>query len=260
MRTRTNLGDLGHGIVLPGAAHHRRFTLWYAPRFVTRRAAARVHAGGPSPSRATWLLRLRWALSRALPGLFDAAPGDCVSRVRPGALQLDVGERFAEEVELELPPIARDLGLTVFDGGACELMQPVRAADAATLEDALTELEPDGHVVVEGGPDDQLYVQAFVDGPGHARWLALEAVSDSRLPPPLRLRPEAHDALRRLGWRPAGERCPNHHATRPHNRADGRRAAARLLSCTLIEAYGFSADAVLGLRSAGRPARAPREA
>ncbi|HJL18237.1 MAG TPA: hypothetical protein RMH99_21415 [Sandaracinaceae bacterium LLY-WYZ-13_1] len=248
MRLSTDLDDLGHGIFLPAAGGLRRFTVWYAPRFVTRRAAARIHAGEPSPSRATWLLHLRRALSRALPGLFDAEPGDCIVRVRADALHLDVGERFARDVALQLPLIARDLDLTVFDGGARELMQPVRASDARTLEDALTELEPDACVVVEGGLDDRLYVQAFVEGPRGARRLALEAVSSSFLPPTLRLSSEAHEALRYLGWCPAGESCPNHHATRPHATAGGRRAAAHLLSRTLMDAYGFAAGSVLSLR------------
>lgn len=222
-------------------------TLFAACSYVTRREALALHLGHRDLDRpAHFLVPLRRALARIAPGAFDSPPRHPwrVAERRGGAFRLDVDHGCHVELEAAVEA-ARVLGLSVYDATTGETSQPMRLDRQDLLTDALGDLDDGGYLILEGGPCDDIYVQAFGDG---ANQVQLEAVSPRHLPPDLARTVPRIDALTALGFLPPTHETPNFFVTLPRAaRLERSRAAARMVRA-LVEGYGVAPTETYRLR------------
>jgi hypothetical protein len=91
--------------------------------------------------------------------------------------------------------------------------------------------------MIEGGPGDRYFVQAFADA--GSRELRVEAVGNRNLSRQWRLSRSRSAQLRRQGWRPPRGAELNHSATLSMASLEAPRRLATLLGDTLERAYGL---------------------
>lgn len=224
-------------------------TLFASERYVTRNEARDLHLGRRALDQpAHFLLPLRRALARVVPGAFDAPPRApwTLAELRGGALRLGLSPR----ADARLPEVieaAEALGLSLFDAAARETSQPMRLDRTDMLVAALADVASDGYVILEGGPGGNLYVQAFGEGPDRLR---VEAVSSQHLPPELAPTPLAVRALLTMGFEPPDEAVPNFFRVLARNTLAERRFAAERMTRALFDAYSATPRETYRLRSA----------
>ncbi|MEM7135123.1 MAG: hypothetical protein AAF500_01020 [Myxococcota bacterium] len=226
-------------------------TLFASESYVTRSEALALHLGQRELDRpAHFLVPLRRALARIAPGAFDAPPRNPWRRAecRGGAFRLDVCPGGDAELEAAVDA-AGEMGLSVYDATTRETSQPMRLDRQDVLADALGDLENGGYVVLEGGPGDDIYVQAFAD---EGNQLQLEAVAQHHLPLDLTRTLPCVDALDALGFvRPTGDETPNHFTTLLSTTRRQQRHAAERMVRALLEGYGAAMSETYRLRCSG---------
>ena len=223
-------------------------TLFASKSYVTRSEGLALHLGQRELDRPLhFLVPLRRALARIAPGAFDSPPRHPwrVAERRGGAFRLDVNPGGEAELEAAVEA-AGGLGLSVYDATTGETSQPMRLDRPDLLTDALGDLDDGGYLILEGGPGDDLYVQAFGDG---ANQLQLEAVSQRHLPPDLARTVPRIGALTALGFvPPTDDETPNFFATLPRTtRLERSDAAARMVHA-LLDGYGAALTDTYRLR------------
>ncbi|MEM7435928.1 MAG: hypothetical protein AAF436_12305 [Myxococcota bacterium] len=226
-------------------------TLFASESYVTRSEALALHLGQRELDRpAHFLVPLRRALARIAPGAFDAPPRNPwrLAECRGAAFRLDVCHGGDTELEAAVDAAA-SLGLSVYDATTGETSQPMRLERQDMLADALGDLGEGGYVVLEGGPGDDIYVQAFGDAGNQVQ---LEAVSEHHLPLDLARTVPRVDALNALGFvPPIDDENPNHFATLPSATPLERSHAAERMTRALLEGYGAAVSDTYRLRCSG---------
>ncbi|MEM8605782.1 MAG: hypothetical protein AAGF92_01655 [Myxococcota bacterium] len=234
-------------------------TLFASGSYVTRSEALALHLGQRELDRpAHFLVPLRRALARIAPGAFDSPPRHPwrVAERRGGAFRLDVGEAGHAELEAAVEA-ASTLNLSVFEATTGETSQPMRLDQEDLLTDALSDLDDDGYLILEGGSDYDIYVQALGEG---RKQVQLEAVSKHHLPPDLARTLPRVDALEALGFRsPTDEESANLVAILPRTtRVERSHAAARLVRA-LHEGYDVALTETFRLRCSAPEGFTPEE-
>ena len=226
----------------PESADAYRLCLFATDSFPGSVEAVRRSLFQPEPADADIAIaRLERALREA-PEIEDALRWARPERLNRG-LRLCLERDGADDAVAEIEQIARRLGLAVLDEDLDEISFPCRLGERQHMETAARALceAGGGYLMIEGGPGDRYFVQAFAQS-GSCE-LRLEAVGNRGLSSSRRFG-RAHAAeLRRRGWRPPRGAELNHSRTAPIAGPEAPRRLAALLCDALESAYALAKTA-----------------
>jgi hypothetical protein len=182
--------------------------------------------------------RLQRALREA-PAIAIANPWAARPERLHRGLRLYIDHDGADDIVVEIEQIARRLGLAVLDEELDEISFPCPLRAREHIEAAARALcgAGAGYLMIEGGPGDRYFVQAFSEA--SSRELRLEAVGNRGLGRLWQLSRSHAAELHRRGWRPPRGVELNHSRTLSIASPAAPRRLAALLGDALATAYGL---------------------
>ena len=217
---------------------HYSLCVFAAERFPPSPAAVRRSLGAPGADADLGIARFERALRRS-PELMRLWPWSLpVERLNRG-LRVRLDRDVADEAVFEVEAIARRHGLAILDEELGEISFPSSLGARGDFEAATRALcdAGAGYLMIEGGSEDQYFVQAFAEGRGCE--IRAEAVGNRALASKWRLSRSSAAELGRQGWRPPRGTELNYSATLPVGLPDVRCCLAKLLHDALSAAYGL---------------------